>query len=413
VTFGEFAWLFLPATNPSKGAIVEAEDWRLPPEPRAGLEVVLWGRGPLRSGAPPTEVAAFAAARSAALSRLRTAWLRRSPHLRLAAVHRLPPPDLGGGRFRGRLRAAALRGALAELRRDDARPRVVDAVLADAGLDSPPHAIRPSAGGGGRIDIDTPPAILKLGRSDGPGDPGREADGLERLAGHAMGGDAASLVPELLARGRAAGAGWSLQRRLPGEGPGRLGPTVMGEALRFAAALPSSNGDAIAHHDDVRGLGELVPAAAGRFVAAAARVDAATGGVPGRFRHGDLWAGNLLVAGGRLTGVVDWDGWHPRAVAGIDAFHLVGMDLAVRSRREVGAIWVERPWRTDPFRAALLPYWHALGLDPTPEQLEGVAVAWWLGHLGATLTRNPDRVEDDPWMEPNVWDVLDAIEASS
>jgi hypothetical protein len=413
VTFGEFAGLFLPATNPSKGEVVEAADWRLPPEPSDGLEVVLWGRGPLGSGAPLTEAAAFAAARSAALSRLRTAWLRRSPHLRLAAVHRLPPPDLGGGRIRRRLRAAVLRGALAELRREDARPRVVDAVLADARLDPPPGPIRPSAGGGAWIDVDgSRPAILKLGRSNGPGDPGREADGLEHLAGHSLTGDAGPLVPELLARGRTAGAGWSLQRRLPGERPDRLGSTVTAEAMRFAAALPS-DGDPTAHHDDVRVLSEAVPTAAGRLAAASARVDDAADGLPGRFRHGDLWTGNLLVTSGRLSGVIDWDGWHARAVAGVDPFHLVGMDLAVRDRRELGAIWIERPWRGDLFRSALLPYWRALGLEPTLGQLEGVAVAWWLGHLAATLTRNPNRVEDDPWMQANVWLVLDAIDGSA
>ena len=63
-------------------------------------------------------------------------------------------------------------------------------------------------------------------------------------------------------------------------------------------------------------------------------------------RHGDLWSGNLLVAGRRLTGVLDWDAWHPAAVPGTDLLHLVATEQAHRTRHSLGSVWMVTtfPW---------------------------------------------------------------------
>ena len=87
------------------------------------------------------------------------------------------------------------------------------------------------------------------------------------------------------------------------------------------------------------GAGEVVARVCGAADAAAvretaARLDAELAGLPRGFGHGDFFAGNLLVDGGRLAGVVDWDGAGPGRLPLLDLLHLLvtsrwrGADLA-------------------------------------------------------------------------------------
>jgi phosphotransferase family enzyme len=90
--------------------------------------------------------------------------------------------------------------------------------------------------------------------------------------------------------------------------------------------------------------------------------------------HGDYWAGNVLVGGGRVTGVVDWERavvddlpiWDPTKVVMDAAYHLDRYRSVPRRGRDALPRWGELgPWRgtADPhlavgFRAAVAePGW--------------------------------------------------------
>jgi hypothetical protein len=127
-------------------------------------------------------------------------------------------------------------------------------------------------------------------------------------------------------------------------------------------------------------------------------------------RHGDLWAGNLLVERGVLRGVVDWDAWHPAAVPGTDLLHLLAMQEAVRRGRSLGELWRERPWEWAAFRQLTGGYWRALGLAPNRDVREAVAWAWWANQVACSLARLPELAMDEQWLRRNVEVVLTAFE---
>jgi aminoglycoside phosphotransferase (APT) family kinase protein len=132
--------------------------------------------------------------------------------------------------------------------------------------------------------------------------------------------------------------------------------------------------------------------------------------LPAVTRHGDFWLGNLLVNRGRLSGVVDWDGWHAAGVPGTDLMHFLGTELALRTKREIGEIWLRRPWRSDAFTATSRQYWRSLGLSPTVRQLDAVAIASWAGQLAHDIGRQPQLALDGRWVTANVERVIQGIE---
>jgi hypothetical protein len=128
-------------------------------------------------------------------------------------------------------------------------------------------------------------------------------------------------------------------------------------------------------------------------------------------RHGDLWKGNLLVERGILSGVVDWDAWHPAAVPGTDLLHLVAMEEMVGRGRSLGEVWLERPWTRPAFRAATARYWRELGITLDPEILEAVGWGWWANQVAWGLVRLPELADDEQWLDRNVHVVMNASEA--
>jgi len=139
------------------------------------------------------------------------------------------------------------------------------------------------------------------------------------------------------------------------------------------------------------------------------RVGTTVATLPSVLGHGDLWAGNLLVEGGRLTGLIDWDAWHSRAAPGTDLLHLVATELRYRARRSLGAEVVTRPWQSRAFASATERYWRGLGVLPDAGALDGIGISWWAGQVANSLARIPELVTDRLWVRDNVDRVLSTI----
>jgi hypothetical protein len=125
-------------------------------------------------------------------------------------------------------------------------------------------------------------------------------------------------------------------------------------------------------------------------------------------RHGDLWAGNVLAKDGRLTGVLDWDAWHPAGVPGADLLHYVAAGIALSSSLSLAELLLERPWRARPFREVAPLLWQALGIDADEQVLQVVGVAWWAGQMAQDLVRNPVNADDEDWVARNVEPLMGA-----
>jgi hypothetical protein len=119
-----------------------------------------------------------------------------------------------------------------------------------------------------------------------------------------------------------------------------------------------------------------------------------------------MWAGNLLVNRGRLTGIVDWDAAHSCGVPGADLVHLVATDMRRRRRLPLGRAVLELPWRASTFTAATAEYWWALDIAPHRALLDLAGIAWWASEIHHTLVRFPQRRTDERWVAENVAAVL-------
>jgi aminoglycoside phosphotransferase (APT) family kinase protein len=125
-------------------------------------------------------------------------------------------------------------------------------------------------------------------------------------------------------------------------------------------------------------------------------------------RHGDLWSGNLLVEGGGLSGMLDWDAWHPAGAPGADLFHLAATEVGLRNRRPMGRMAHGRVWRQEEFDWTD-SYFRALGLNPDPNQLDAIGTAWWAGQAANSVRRDPDLAVDARWVSDNVEAVLSSL----
>jgi hypothetical protein len=398
VTLESIAAVLLPVDADIPVAVIRTDDrWKFePPSSGTRPEVIVWGREAEPFGTPLARAGGAAARRELALTRLRA----RPPRpWRVAAVHRLPPPPVRGGRVRSAARHAVSGGALVELVSGSRPERRIDAVASAAGA-SRVGEIVPGAGGSVliRVAIRGSAAILRACPEGAPGDPAHAADALAVLTRRE--------VPSSLARGVTAAVSWSAEAALPGARPRALSSVLIEDVARFCAALPRADGPPTAPGEDLATIAERVPAAAARLATVSARMAAAAPDVQGILRHGDLWRANLLQRSGRLTGVVDWDSWHPSGMPGADLLHLIGMEEAGRTRSPLGAVWLRRPWRSETFRRSTAGYWRELDIDPSPDVLDAAALAWWVAHVATALQRFPALAADDGWIGRNVEPVV-------
>jgi hypothetical protein len=347
-------------------------------------DVVVWGRHPVRN----------AVARELDVMQIRAAARGR---LRVRAVHRLPAPGARTG-LRGWARGVVRAGVVVELTSPGAGPRILDAVLHAAGGASQAGPIRACAGGALLLRVrlcEGTPAVLRVARAAAPGDPSAAADTLERLAGVAH-------APRLLGRGVLDGASWSAEEALPGRRPARVTRDLVREVALACTCLPRCAGPPTAPVEDLLGAATRLPLYAAGLRRLAHILHQRLDGIPAIQRHGDLWAGNLLVHGGTLRGIVDWDAAHADGVTGADLVQLVGTDARRRAHLSLGRAVLARPWRSRAFASATAGYWRALGIAHEEALLDVAGIAWWAGEVHHTLLRFPQRASDERWVAENV-----------
>jgi hypothetical protein len=361
---------------------------------------VVWGRLANGSQHPLRQ----AAERELDLRALRAALPQR---LHVTAVHRLPAPGARTG-VRGWACGILRAGLVVEVAPPDAGPRILDAVAQVAGaerLERPLHA-----GAGGTLLVRARMAsgargLLRVTRAGTSGDPATLANTLERLATAGV-----PLAPRPLDRGVVAGASWMAEKLLPGHRPGRVTPDLVHQAALACSRLPISDAVPTAPVDDLLGAAAVLPRYAVDLRRLADRLRSCLDGIPAVQRHGDLWAGNLLVDRGRLTGIVDWDAAHSSGVPGADLVQLVATDLRRRRRLPLGRAVLELPWRASTFTAATAAYWWALDIAPRRALLDVAGIAWWASEIHHTLVRFPQRRTDERWVAENVAAVLEGLE---
>jgi hypothetical protein len=265
-------------------------------------------------------------------------------------------------------------------------------------------APRLSSGGAivvaGRLGDDA--VLIRLAPEGADGDPAVAAGALRALA-------LDPLVPRLLAEGTALGISWTLETVLVGRRPDRLTDAIAAAGAEFVVRLPTGEAPPTSLADDLSEIGRFVPSRRQAIDRLAGSID--VGDLPAVLRHGDLWAGNLLTHRGRLSGVIDWDAWHPRAVPGADLLELYASGERLRARRPLGQVWRERPWRDDSFRRLARGHERRFGLRPDDDRWEIVGVAWWAAKVAGTLRRLPERGADERWLADIVDPVLDELRA--
>jgi aminoglycoside phosphotransferase (APT) family kinase protein len=303
-------------------------------------------------------------------------------------------------------------GALAVGRRGPRAPSLLDAAIEAAGravgaaLRPRWVSIRP-----GPVLVFTDIGVLRIALGPGRVEVDDQAAALEALAGAAAPPLVADRIPWLLARGEAGLASWSLERLRPGArlAP-RLTPALLGECVDFLVALHAAGGA------EPRSLAERAETVAAvcsgegavRLRALAARLDDDLAGVPRGFGHGDFFAGNLLAAGDRLTGVIDWDAGGPGRLPLLDLLHLRLTAVPYGGDENWGRAVLDRlvPNARAGGDETVRRYCRGVGLDPDPELLEALVLAYWLEYAAYQLRAHPDRHDQPEWIERNLELVL-------
>jgi hypothetical protein len=397
--FDLLAYAFMPAEPERRGVAVQAlPDWRFDPSAiDSHADVVVWGRTP-EGSASLASAARLAGLREVSL---RTLGRRLPARLHVVAVHRLPPRRLGTGRLRGSVRAALRGGALVELGSAEPGARVLDAVAVAAGVRLGGPGFHAGAGGALLVRgflADGSAAVLRVARAGSAGDPSALADTLGRL-----GRDRIPFTPRLCARGTTAGASWLVEAALPGRRPAHASDSLTGQVAELCGSFPRRDGAPTATADDLAAIAAALPDRAGEIGTLSSKISAHLRTVPSILRHGDLWAGNLLVdRRGRLSGLVDWDAAHLAAVPGADLLQLVATEFRRKAHRALGPAFLAGPWLLPEFGEAAAGYWRAVGIRPDDDLLGVVGIAWWATEVHGTLGRLPHRAADERWVETNV-----------
>jgi hypothetical protein len=280
---------------------------------------------------------------------------------------------------------------------------VVDLCARAAGVAQPVADIMPVSAGAviARVAATGRPAVLRATWKAGPGDPLGAATALDRLRGLKL-----PFLPRPLGQGGMGEAVWTVETELPGRKAGRVDGPLAAELLRFAAALPRAEGSPAGPTEDLDAIARAFPRWAPILDRVAERLRGQLDAMPAVICHGDLWAGNLLVERRRLTGIVDWDAWRPAGVPGSDLLHLFGTELASRSGRPLGTVWLERPWRSPTFATWTAPYWRRLNVQPDEDLLDVVGLCWWAGRVAYRLGVRPGLADDRRWVAGTVDAVL-------
>lgn len=211
-------------------------------------------------------------------------------------------------------------------------------------------------------------------------------------------------------------AGYTLERKITGDHPRRMTTRLWDQALEFLTALhgaPSAaNADATASASIAADLRALIaharPEARPTLDRLGRELPRRLDPVPLGWGHGDFWPANLLVRGGDLVGVIDWDAADPRGLPALDLLHLTALsDPRMRrfahGRRCTEGLW---PLARRGGDARLQAYCRATGTPSEPEVLEALVTAYWLNRVARDLRTFADRGERPAWLEANLHEPL-------
>jgi aminoglycoside phosphotransferase (APT) family kinase protein len=153
---------------------------------------------------------------------------------------------------------------------------------------------------------------------------------------------------------------------------------------------------------------------AARVRALGRSVEARTARLPRIPTHGDFGHANLLAQGGRLSGVVDWNKAAPAGLPLLDLFNLLLTSEAARSGRTFADAFLRYLF---PLVAAggderLRGFSHRVGIEPTTELLEALAVAYWLDRAASQVATYADRQNRPAWLNENVARIAEAVPIS-
>jgi Phosphotransferase enzyme family len=284
-------------------------------------------------------------------------------------------------------------------RREPPGRSLLDAALADAGAGPVPRRL--SARGGPMLAF-TDRGLLRVAVGPGRRQLRGQVEALEALHAHGLSDTVGHRVPWPITSGTSGLAEWTLEPLLPGAAPS--GP-LPGECIDFLVAMHSV-GDAspTSLHASAGVVAQASAATAGQVMELAMRLDAELAGVPRGFGHGDFFAGNLLVEGSRLTGVIDWDSAGPGRLPLLDVLQLVMTSRFRPSATEWGAAVLGElmPWARRSGDAAARDYCARVGLEPDPRLLERLVAAYWLDRAASQLATHAERWEDREWIAANV-----------
>jgi aminoglycoside phosphotransferase (APT) family kinase protein len=295
-------------------------------------------------------------------------------------------------------------------RRDGEGPTLLAAALEAAGarLEEPP-SIRAGLVAGmtdrGLVRVAVGPARRQLET---------QLQALTALEAAQPGSTVADRTPWVLACGKVGLADWSLERRLTGRRPERgLSDGLRAQCLDFLVELHGADGStgAGSPSDDAKTIAEVVPARAQALTAVGHRLDEVLAGAPRGFGHGDFFLGNLLVAGDRLTGVVDWDSGGPGRLPMLDLFHLLHLAQYPLGDEDWGPSLVRHlfPWARSGGDLTVAQYCSRISFEADGPVLEALAVAYWLDRAAYILETHRQRRTEQRWLERNVDHVLAAL----
>jgi hypothetical protein len=269
---------------------------------------------------------------------------------------------------------------------------------------------RPLVTAGGVLIAFSPTALVRVAIGAGGMQLERHRAALDALAATTLPPDLERRVPRVLGHGSTGLGTWLLEERLPGRTPDSIRGSLVDDCLDFLVALHGC-GSADGGGDSVVDTAAVVARLAGLrpepLVEVAVRVDERLAGVRRGFGHGDFWRRNVLIDGGRLSGVVDWERSGDHRLPLLDVLQLVV---------------TQQPFHHRPFAdvvaRALLPraraggddavrrYCERAGVATEPAVLEALVLAFWLDRLARELEKC-GRVDGAArWSARNVTPVL-------
>ena len=395
-----------------------------------GPPAQLAGEAPLAAspfGDPNPDARSFAGrlssrARSTALVRIESVRARRGLRRLGYRETEVFPWDLGhplalGDRGRISLAERLPRRAVVVGRHGKKEPTLLDAAIEDAAQAvGRPLRLDWASPRAGPTTVALDGGLLRIAVGPSRGQLKRQAAAQSTLREAQLPREVAELVAWVEAEGRTGLADWSLERRLLGaQPPPAFSDQLLADCVDFLVVLHGADTTAESAQTTrataETAAGFLPQAEARTIVSLGERVGTTLADAPRGFAHGDFFRGNLLVEEGRLVGVVDWDASGPGRLPLLDLLHLRHMNEQRPADLDWGPTLVEHllPWARAGGDEPAREYCRRVGIEPTPERLEGLVAAYWLERLAYQLSTYADRSVRPRWLERNVTHVLRAL----